>query len=117
MTRFRPANKAWQMAEQPDRDRLRELEERIAAARKSHEPKPARPNKYEVSSMAWRMVLELVVGMGLGCLIGYGLDFLLGTLPVFLMIFAVLGFAAGVRTMMRSAEEVKRGRRRPDGTE
>lgn len=117
MTPFRPADKAWQMAEQPDRDRLRELEERIAAAKKAREPKPAGPSKYEVSSLAWRMVLELVVGMGLGCLIGYGLDYLFGTLPLFLMIFAVFGFVAGVRTMMRSAEEMKRGRRGPDETE
>lgn len=44
--------------------------------------------------------------MGLG--IGYGLDHLLGTLPLFLIIFIMLGFAAGVRTMMRTAEEVQR---------
>ncbi|NNU79556.1 AtpZ/AtpI family protein [Halovulum dunhuangense] len=101
------------MADKPHRDQLRKLEERIAAAKLAREPKPSRQNKYEASSLAWRMVLELVVGMALGCLIGYGLDVLFGTLPLFLMIFAVLGFAAGIRTMMRSAEEVKRGRKRP----
>ena len=102
------------MADEPDRDRLRELEERIAAAKKAREPEPPRQNKYEASSLAWRMVLELVIGMALGCFIGYGLDAVFGTLPLFLMIFALLGFAAGIRTMMRSAREVKRGPKRPE---
>ena len=60
------------------------------------------------------MVLELVIGMLLGCSVGYGLDALFGTLPLFLIVFALLGFAAGVRTMMRSADEVKRARRRQE---
>jgi ATP synthase protein I len=53
------------------------------------------------------MVTELVVGMLMGLGIGYGLDHLFGTMPLFLIIFTILGFAAGVRTMMRSAEEVQ----------
>ena len=56
------------------------------------------------------MVIELVVGMLLGLAIGFGLDALFGTRPVFLVVFALLGFAAGVRTMLRTAEEVRRGR-------
>ncbi|WP_112322318.1 AtpZ/AtpI family protein [Oceanibium sediminis] len=103
------------MADEPDPDRLRQLEERIAAVQKARQPKRAGRNKYDTSSLAWRMVLELVVGMALGCFIGYGLDVLFGTLPVFLVIFALLGFAAGIRTMMRSAEEVKRDHERSNG--
>ena len=56
------------------------------------------------------MVTELVVGMLVGLAIGYGLDGLLGTRPVFLVVFALLGFAAGVRTMMRTAAEEQRRR-------
>jgi ATP synthase protein I len=56
------------------------------------------------------MVTELVAGMGLGVGIGYGLDSLFGTIPLFLMLFAILGFAAGVRTMMRTADDVKNKR-------
>ena len=96
------------MGDHKHRDRLSELGNRIDRARSARDPKPSRPSKYEASSLAWRMVLELVVGMALGCLMGYGLDVLFGTLPLFLMVFALLGFAAGVRTMMRSAEEVRR---------
>ena len=55
------------------------------------------------------MVTELVAGIGLGCGIGLGLDALLGTRPLMLVAFVLLGFAAGVRVMMRTAEEVGRG--------
>ena len=98
------------MTQPSDRDRLAALDARIEAAREARVPEPSRPSKYQASSLAWRMVLELVVGMALGCFIGYGLDVLFGTLPIMLMIFALLGFAAGIRTMMRSAQEVNRSR-------
>lgn len=102
------------MADKPDRDKLSELEDRINAAKAARAPAKTGRNKYEATSIAWRMVLELVIGMALGCAIGYGLDVVFGTLPIFLIIFALFGFAAGVRTMMRSAEEVKRGPRPRD---
>ena len=54
------------------------------------------------------MVIELVVGMAMGVGMGWGLDSLFGTMPAFLILFGLLGFAAGVRTMMRSADEVNR---------
>ena len=50
-------------------------------------------------------IRDFCLSRGLG--IGYGLDHLLGTLPLFLIIFTILGFAAGVRTMMRTAQEVQ----------
>jgi len=88
--------------------KLDELERRIQAARQEREPK--RPGKagekFTAASMAWRMTLELVVGGLVGAAMGWGLDELFGTLPVFLIVFVLLGFAAGIRTMMRSAEEV-----------
>lgn len=98
------------MAEEPDRQKLDALTDRIQAAQKAQEPGPRRESKYTKASLAWRMVIELVVGMGLGVLLCYGLDVLFGTLPVFLMIFACLGFAAGIKTMMRTADEVKHKR-------
>jgi ATP synthase protein I len=52
------------------------------------------------------MVLELVTGMMLGLAIGYGLDVLFGTRPFLLIIFALLGFAAGIKTMMGTAKQM-----------
>lgn len=55
--------------------------------------------------LAWRMMIDLVVGVLIGCGIGYGLDRLFGTIPAFLILFSLFGFAAGVRVMLRTARE------------
>jgi ATP synthase protein I len=92
-------------------ERLKRLEDRIAAARAGRaEPARGHQREFTQGSLAWRMVIELVVGMVLGLAIGYGLDAAFGTRPVFLVVFALLGFAAGVRTMLRTANEVRSGR-------
>ncbi len=97
--------------DEPDADRLKALEDRLnsikAAQKAGTEPNPI-GEKYAKANQAWRMVLELVVGMALGIGIGYGLDRLFGTLPIFLVIFSLLGLAAGIRVMMRTAREVQR---------
>jgi len=98
------------VAEEPFSDRLKRLEDRIAKAKSTREPPRSHRGEFTQGSLAWRMVTELVVGMALGLAIGLGLDALFGTRPVFLVVFALLGFAGGVRTMLRTAEEVKRGR-------
>jgi ATP synthase protein I len=50
------------------------------------------------------MVTELVVGMLMGLGIGYGLDHLFGTMPLFLIIFTILGFAAGVSSQTQNVK-------------
>ncbi|MBI1170866.1 F0F1 ATP synthase subunit I [bacterium] len=95
------------MNEDPDQARLRSLEERIDRARGKDAPKRADTGKgFSQGEVAWRMVLELVTGMLLGLAIGYGLDVLFGTRPFLLILFALLGFAAGVRTMMGTARQM-----------
>jgi ATP synthase protein I len=99
------------MPEEPFSERLKRLEDRIEAARKGRaEPARGHRGEYTQGSLAWRMVTELVAGMLLGLGTGYGLDWLFGTSPAFLVVFVLLGFAAGVRTMMRTAEEVRHRR-------
>jgi len=93
----------------PDqRERMAQLEKRIAAFKKKDEPKPHMEEHYSQAQLAWRMVIELVAGLLIGFGIGYGLDSLLGTIPIFLVLFTLLGMAAGVKTMMRSAAEIQR---------
>jgi ATP synthase protein I len=94
------------MADAPDPDRLRALEERIAKAKgtKGVATGAGPTGKgFSQGEAAWRMVLELVTGMLLGLGIGYGLDTLFGTKPIFLVIFTLLGFAAGIKTMLGTA--------------
>ena len=95
------------MAKTPEDARMRELEDRIAALKKTQEPEPREDEHYTMVQLGWRMVIELVAGIVIGAGLGYGLDVLLGTLPIFLVVMTLLGFAAGVRTMMRTAGEVQ----------
>ena len=90
-------------------DRLAELDRRITDARDAGKPKPRTDkDKYAAMSMGWRMVIELTLGVMVGAAMGWGLDWLFGSLPLFLIVFVLLGFGAGVRTIMRSAEEMQR---------
>ena len=98
------------MAETDQNDhkaRLDALERKLADRRAVIEPNPHMGEHYSQAQHAWRMVIELVAGIAIGFGIGYGLDALLGTLPIFLVLFVLMGFAAGVRTMMRTAKEVQ----------
>lgn len=95
------------MTEEPDTARLKALEARIAKVKgKPAKAKTENGKAFSQGEMAWRMVIELVTGMLLGLSIGFGLDTLFGTQPLFLVIFALLGFAAGVRTMLRTAQSM-----------
>ena len=91
--------------------KLDELDQRIKAAREARVPKQTAGKageKFTIAGMAWRMTFELVVGGMVGAAMGWGLDALFGTLPLFLIVFILLGLAAGIRTVMRSAEEVQK---------
>jgi ATP synthase protein I len=57
------------------------------------------------SAMArgFRLSSELIAGVVVGAVIGWGLDRLLSTSPWGLIVFFLLGFAAGVINVMRSA--------------
>jgi ATP synthase protein I len=90
-------------------DVLSDLDRRIAAAREAGKPKPrAEKEKYAAMSMGWRITIELVMSIMVGAAMGWGVDSLFGSLPLFLIVFILLGFAAGVRTMLRTVEDMQR---------
>ncbi len=93
-----------------DSDRLKALEAKIAALKAEPEVKDHSEEHYSQAQLAWRMVIELVAGIAIGFGMGYGLDSLFGTSPIFLVLFIFFGLAAGVLTMMRSAKEVEKKR-------
>jgi len=91
-----------------DEERLARLEARIKAAKGEAEAEtPKADGHYTQAQAGWRMVTELVTGIVIGFGIGYGLDSLFGTMPIFLVLFVLLGFAAGVRVMLRTAQEIQ----------
>jgi ATP synthase protein I len=97
------------VASEPDPDRLRTLEARLKKVKDQERPPKSNTAKgFSQGEVAWRMVIELATGILLGSAIGYGLDVLSSTLPIFLILFSLLGFAAGIRTMLGTARELGR---------
>ncbi len=97
--------------------RLRALEQRIEQAKAAKAETHHMKKDYSQAQVAWRMVIELVAGLGIGFGIGYGLDTVLGTMPIFLVLFIGFGFAAGIKTMLRTAKEVQERRQASDASE
>ena len=95
------------LADDLETARLKALDDRISAAKKANAPPKRADEHYSTANTAWRMVIELVAGLGIGFGMGYGLDVLFGTLPLFMLLFTGLGLAAGVKTMMRTAKELQ----------
>jgi ATP synthase protein I len=54
-------------------------------------------------AMGFRLSSELIAGVGVGALMGWGFDRLLSTSPFGLIVFVLLGFTAGVLNVIRSA--------------
>ena len=95
------------MEQDPDPERLRALEDRIEKLKgKGPVKRAATGVVFSQGEVAWRMVVELVTGMVLGLAVGFGLDVLFGTRPLFLVIFSLLGFGAGIRVMLGTAKQM-----------
>lgn len=56
-----------------------------------------------------RLGLEFMSGTVVGLLIGYGLDRYFETTPWFLLIFTILGFAAGILNVYRDINQIEEG--------
>lgn len=95
------------MTDPDESERLARLEKRIDKLKGKDAPPPHQDSHYSQAQLAWRMVIELVAGLLIGFGMGYGLDRLFGTLPIFLVLFTLLGLAAGINTMLRSAREIQ----------
>ncbi|MEW6639350.1 MAG: AtpZ/AtpI family protein [Pseudomonadota bacterium] len=91
--------------------RLTHLDERLSDLRKSRDSQSAQQRgeantgSAKASAMArgFRLSSELVAGVVVGAVIGWGIDRLLSTSPWGLIVFFLLGFAAGVLNLMRAA--------------
>ena len=95
-----------------DAERLRDLEARLGE--KTGVQAPSRGEEhFSQANMAWRMVTELVAGLAIGFGIGFGLDYLFGTTPLLMVVFVLFGLAAGVKTMLRTANEIGKTPGRP----
>lgn len=105
------------MSTRPPEDPLKALGGRIDSARNARRPKPPPPKgKFSAAGYGWRMTVELVAGVFVGAGLGWGLDWLFGTLPLFLIVMVLFGFAAGVRVMLGSMAEFQKDQADPNGS-
>ncbi len=97
------------MTEPDPKARLEALDAKLAAHRAAETAKAqgGAKNDYRHADLAWRMVTEMVAGLGIGFGIGYGLDMVLGTAPWLMLVFTLLGIGAGINVMMRTAREAQ----------
>ncbi|RMD49038.1 MAG: AtpZ/AtpI family protein [Alphaproteobacteria bacterium] len=91
------------------------LDARLSALEEARAPRRTVASDLNQAQIAWRMVTELMTGVGIGFAMGYGLDALLGTKPWLMMVFALLGMAAGIRVMLATAREVNAAAERARG--
>jgi ATP synthase protein I len=86
--------------------RLQRLGEGLARQRAEDPSNDASENRAATASgyaRGFRLSSELVAGVVVGAGLGWGIDRLLGIAPWGLIVFLLLGFAAGVLNVMRSA--------------
>jgi ATP synthase protein I len=90
-------------------ERLKDLSGRIAAEKsdRAESQKPSASLEGATGyAKGYRLASEFVAGTLVGGLVGYGFDWLFGTLPFGLIVFLLLGFGAGILNMARAANRV-----------
>ena len=91
----------------------RRLEKTRAADEKAAAKRAVEPPR-QGFAMAMRLGADFVAGVVVGAAIGWGIDRLFGTSPWGLIVFLLMGFAAGILSVLRSAGLVKPGPAGPD---
>jgi ATP synthase protein I len=86
--------------------RLHDLEGRVRDARERHEtgPKDAEA-RGTAMGQALKLSTELIAGVAVGGFIGWWLDRVFGTAPFLMVLFLLLGGAAGIINVVRSAQK------------
>lgn len=91
-------------------DRLEQLGSRIAAEKQERVEATKPSTRFQGAadySKGYKLASEFVGGVLVGGLIGYGVDYVAGTLPLFLIVFLLFGFGAGILNMSRAANRAQ----------
>ena len=86
--------------------KLKDLDNKLKNIREKKDEINPDSRAFKSAHIGWRMVLELVIGIIIGVILGFSLDSFFNTSPIFLIILIFFGFAAGVRTMIKTAKEI-----------
>jgi ATP synthase protein I len=83
------------------------LDKARADARAKEVPVPDERARGAAMGQAMKIAIELVVGIAVGGFIGKVLDDQFGTAPALLIVFLLLGFAAGLANIVRTARRMQ----------
>ena len=85
---------------------LSDIEKRIKEVRGDSEPETE--TTYSSAGVALRIGIDLIAGVAFGVGAGLLLDSWLDTTPWMLIVMIILGTAAGIRNVIRTAEQAQR---------
>lgn len=101
--------------------RLERLSQKLDDEKREQAEKDAPTVNTGNAALVFRFASEFVAGVLVGALIGWGIDWALGTTPIALIVFLLLGFAAALTNMVRVAKasqaETPLGQDLPPGEE
>jgi ATP synthase protein I len=85
--------------------RLHDLEGKMRDARARHEPASSEAqDRGSAMGEALKLATEMIAGVAVGGFIGWALDRVFGTAPILMVVFLILGAAAGILNVIRSAQ-------------
>ena len=103
------AERAGQDPDDAFRTRLGKLDSRLREINRGKVVTEEPQRRGAALGLAFRLAVELVAGLVVGGGIGWLLDYWLGTLPIMLLLFFVLGTAAGILNVIRTARQMQAG--------
>lgn len=89
-------------------DRLQDLESKISESRKKRQPVQENRANASMLGLAWRLTIEMLVGIGVGGYLGWWLDRAFGTKPIMMLVLLMLGMAAGLLNSVRTVADMRR---------
>jgi len=90
------------------RRRSQELGSKLDVVKTRRAPPPDNRARGSAMAQGFKIAVELVVGVCFGGFVGWGLDRYFETSgPWFLIVFVVLGFAAGMLNVIRTAQRMQ----------
>ncbi len=89
------------------RQRSSELGKRLAQARGARPAGGADGKSQSILGQGMKMAIDLVAGVVVGFGIGWALDRAFNTRPILMVLFILLGFAAGMANLLRTARRMQ----------
>ena len=97
-----------QHKENDQEEALAKLADKLARAKQKGSTSSHNPTKSSPSGigLGMRITVDFVAGIGIGVAIGLYLDKIFDTQPIFLIVFMMIGFGAGLLNVIRTAQQI-----------